>query len=67
MEKEVPRFKAWIKDEGLVVDVQQIDYYDKTVSYIEDDPENEEQIWVTLEFHEVIIIPVNQHRKGESV
>jgi len=66
MEKEIPRFKAWIKDEGLVVDVQQIDYYDKSVSYLEDDPDNEEQIWVTLNFHEVIIIPINQKKKGDS-
>lgn len=48
-----PKYKAWLKQENIMVPVQQIHFYDRTISYIYDDYRNGEQNWLTEDFEDV--------------
>lgn len=53
---EEPMFRAWIKDQKLMVDVVAIDFYNSTISYIYDNYTDGVQEWIYEDLENVELL-----------
>lgn len=49
-------YRAWLIDAQRMVDVREINFYIKTISYIEDDYESLEQTWEDEDLNKVVLM-----------
>lgn len=50
------KYRAWLKNGKWMEDVVEINFYDKTISYIEDDYINTEQRWIEEAFENIVLM-----------
>lgn len=55
MSREI-KFRAWLKDEKVMVDVEQVDFYNNTIAYIFDNYAEVEQEWIDNDIKNVVLM-----------
>ena len=55
MSREI-KFRAWLKDEKVMVDVEQVDFYNNTIAYIFDNYAEVEQEWLDNDIQNVELL-----------
>ena len=56
MKKMIPKYRAWLVNAQRMINVQEINFYVKTISYIEDDYESLEQTWEDEDLNKVVLM-----------